>query len=202
MKVCRPLRTFDKSIFIKTTGMKIYTKKGDSGETSLFGGSRVSKSNKRIEAYGTVDEINSFVGLAASYEISEIGSQYLNKVQELLFTLGADLATPSSSKTRIDRIGENDIQFLEDAIDTLEKDLEPLKNFVLPGGAQAGATLHLARTVCRRAERKAVACKKTDEISDYSIKFLNRLSDFLFVIARYENKQAGVREETWKPERS
>lgn len=182
--------------------MKIYTKKGDSGDTSLFGGQRVSKSTERIEAYGNVDELNSFVGLAASYEISEKGTDYLQKVQELLFILGADLATPLSSKTRIDRIGENDIQFLENAIDEMEEDLEPLKNFILPGGSQPGATLHVARTVCRRAERAAVACQEVDEISDNCIKFLNRLSDFLFVIARYENKETGVRETPWKPERS
>lgn len=182
--------------------MKIYTKKGDSGQTSLFGGQRVSKSTERIEAYGNVDELNSFVGLAASYDLSEKGTEYLRKVQEMLFIVGADLATPPSSKTRIDRIGEQDIQFLEEAIDEMEEDLETLKNFILPGGCQAGATLHVARTVCRRAERAAVACKQTDDISDDSIKFLNRLSDFFFVMARYENKQAGVREETWKPERS
>ncbi len=181
--------------------MKIYTKKGDSGETSLFGGKRVSKSTERIEAYGNVDELNSFVGLAASYQLSEKGTEYLRKVQEMLFVLGADLATPSSSKTRIDRIDQNDINFLEHAIDTMEEDLETLKNFVLPGGSQAGATLHIARTVCRRAERAAVACAKAEDISDECIKFLNRLSDFFFVIARYENKKAGVREETWKPER-
>lgn len=182
--------------------MKIYTKKGDSGETSLFGGSRVPKSNERIEAYGTVDELNSFVGLAASYDLSDIGTEYLRKVQELLFTLGADLATPPSSQARIDRVSEKDVTFLEDAIDKLEQDLEPLKNFILPGGSQAGATLHTARTVCRRAERATVACANVDDISETCIKFLNRLSDFLFVIARYENKQAGVREETWQPERS
>lgn len=181
--------------------MKIYTKKGDSGETSLFGGERVSKSTERIEAYGNVDELNSFIGLASSYDLSAKGDEYLQKVQELLFILGADLATPLSSKTRIDRIQEKDIQFLENVIDELEKDLEPLKNFILPGGSQPGATLHVARTVCRRAERAAVACQKVDEISDNCIKFLNRLSDFLFVIARYENKNAGVRETPWKPER-
>lgn len=180
--------------------MKIYTKRGDSGDTSLFGGDRVSKSSERIEAYGTVDELNSFVGLAASYDLSEKGTDLLRKVQELLFALGADLATPPSSKTRIDRIAENDIQFLEDAIDELEEELETLKNFVLPGGSQAGATLHVARTVCRRAERAAVACHNVDDISDTCIKFLNRLSDFFFVIARYENKQAGIREDVWKVE--
>lgn len=177
--------------------MKIYTKRGDSGETSLFGGDRVSKSNERIEAYGTVDELNSFVGLAASYNLSDRGTESLRKVQELLFTLGADLATPPSAKTRIERIQENDITYLEEQIDELEKELEPLKNFILPGGSQAGATLHTARTICRRAERAAVACHKVDEISDTCIKFLNRLSDFFFVLARYENKQAGIREETW-----
>ena len=181
--------------------MKIYTKKGDSGETSLFGGDRVSKSSERIEAYGNVDEINSLVGLAASYDLSDKGTKYLRKVQEQLFVLGADLATPPSSQTRINRIGQEDIQFLEDAIDEMEKDLETLKNFILPGGSQPGATLHVARTVCRRAERATVACQEVDNISDECLKYLNRLSDFLFVVARYENKQAGIREETWKPDR-
>ena len=182
--------------------MKIYTKKGDSGETSLFGGQRVSKSTERIEAYGNVDELNSFVGLAASYDLSEKGTDYLRKVQELLFTLGADLATPPTAQARIERIGADDIRFLEDAIDEMEKDLETLKNFILPGGSQPGATLHIARTVCRRAERATVACQEVDDISEDCLKFLNRLSDFLFVIARYENKHAGEREETWKPDRS
>lgn len=181
--------------------MKIYTKKGDSGNTSLFGGERVSKSDKRINAYGTVDELNSFVGLAASHDLSEKGARYLRKVQESLLVLGADLATPPSKKARINRIGNEDIQFLEQAIDDMDETLETLKNFILPGGSQGGATLHVARTVCRRAERAAVTCKKTDDISDQSIKFLNRLSDFFFVLARYENKQAGIREETWQPER-
>lgn len=180
--------------------MKIYTKKGDSGETSLFGGTRVPKSNERIEAYGTVDELNSFVGLAASYDLSDAGTKYLRKVQEILFILGADLATPASSTTRIDRISDDDVTFLENAIDQLEDDLEPLKNFILPGGSQAGATLHAARTICRRAERASVACAEVEDISEECIKFLNRLSDFLFVVARHENKQAGVREETWKPD--
>jgi cob(I)alamin adenosyltransferase len=181
--------------------MKIYTKKGDSGETSLFGGQRVSKSTERIEAYGNVDELNSFVGLACSYDLSDTGTHYLRTIQEQLFTLGADLATPPSSETRIDRIGESDIQFVENAIDEMEEHLETLKNFILPGGSQPGATLHVARTVCRRAERAAVACQEVDNISDECLKYLNRLSDFLFVIARYENKQAGEREETWQPDR-
>lgn len=178
--------------------MKIYTKKGDSGETSLFGGTRVSKSSERITAYGTVDELNSFVGLAVSFGLSEKGMLYMNRIQELLFVLGADLATPPSSKTRINRIGEEDTAYLEKAIDEMEENLEPLKNFILPGGSPAGAALHVARTVCRRAERAAVICQKTEEISAETVTFLNRLSDFLFVIARYENKQANTPEETWK----
>src|SRR5699024_278988 len=112
---------------------------------------------------------------------------------------GADLATPHTSKARIDRISQEDIDYLEQAIDEMEEELEPLKNFILPGGAPAGATLHTARTICRRAERAAVACRESETISELCIKFLNRLSDFLFVLARYENKEAGVRETSWKP---
>lgn len=179
--------------------MKIYTRKGDTGETSLFGGDRVSKSSNRIEAYGTVDELNSVIGLAASHPLSPKGQKLTTKVQEFLFVLGADLATPPSAKTRINRIRSEDVQFLENAIDEMEEDLEPLKNFILPGGSKAGATFHLARTVCRRAERAVVACSKKEDVSDVAITFTNRLSDFLFVLARYENKQAGTPEETWKP---
>ncbi len=181
--------------------MKIYTKKGDRGETSLFGGDRVAKSSARIKAYGTVDELNSVIGLAASYSLSEEGSHRLKKVQEDLFVLGADLATPPDYKERIDRIRKESLQFLEESIDEMEHELEPLKNFILPGGTQQGAALHFARTVCRRAERAAVACSQEEEISELTIKYLNRLSDFLFVLARFENKQAGVSEPIWKPER-
>lgn len=178
--------------------MKIYTKKGDGGETSLFGGSRVSKASRRIEAYGTVDELNAVLGMVLSYNPSEKGTQLLQKIQELLFVLGADLATPPAAKTRIDRIGEEQVVWLEDAIDELEESLDPLKYFILPGGAPPGATLHLARTVCRRAERATVSCKIEEEVSYNAVRFLNRLSDFLFVLARYENKQAGSPEQPWK----
>lgn len=181
--------------------MKIYTKKGDKGNTSLFGGTRVPKSSARIEAYGTVDELNSIVGLGASYDLSDLGRRWTKKVQEDLFVLGADLATPPSSQTRINRIDEEAITYLEEAIDTMEEELSTLKNFILPGGSHAGATFHLARTVCRRAERATVTCSETEEISDLTIKYLNRLSDFFFVLARFENKEAGTREETWKAER-
>lgn len=182
--------------------MKIYTKKGDEGNTSLFGGTRVPKSSARIDAYGTVDELNSVVGLAASHGLSDQGDQWIKKVQEDLFVLGADLATPPSSKTRINRIEEEAIQFLEEAIDTMEEELELLKNFILPGGSPQGAAFHLARTVCRRAERVTVACGEKEEISALTIKYLNRLSDFFFVLARFENKHAGQPEETWEPDRN
>ncbi len=181
--------------------MKIYTKRGDKGNTSLFGGTRVSKSSARIKAYGTVDELNSVVGLAASRGLSEAGTQWAKKIQEDLLVLGADLSTPPTYKERIERMDEETILELEEAIDRMEEELPQLKNFILPGGAPAGATLHLARTVCRRAERAAVQCEKEEDISDAAIKYLNRLSDFLFVLARFENKQAGSREDVWKPER-
>lgn len=180
--------------------MKIYTKKGDSGETSLFGGQRVSKSSMRIEAYGTVDELNSILGVATSHGVDKRSKELLDEIQKQLFVLGSDLATPPSKKLKIDRISESEITFLENAIDELEEHLEPLISFILPGGSSAGATLHVGRTVCRRAERLAVECAKHDEISEFAIKYLNRLSDFLFVLARFENKKSGNEETKWLPD--
>ncbi|SMO54544.1 cob(I)yrinic acid a,c-diamide adenosyltransferase [Gracilimonas mengyeensis] len=179
--------------------MKIYTKKGDTGETSLFGGQRVSKSSKRIDAYGTVDELNSILGMVISFGVTKEGAEWLKTVQQQLFVLGADLATPASRKVRIDRISEEEVSYLEEAIDEMDESLEQLKNFILPGGAQAGATLHFARTVCRRAERTTVQTRHEEEISEEAIRYLNRLSDFLFVLARYENLKAGTEEQTWMP---
>lgn len=179
--------------------MKIYTKKGDSGETSLFGGKRVSKSSKRIEAYGTVDELNSVLGVSIAHGVDDRSMELLNKIQIQLFVLGSDLATPPSKKIKIERIGPTEIEFLEHAIDELEEFLEPLTSFILPGGSPAGATLHIGRTVCRRAERIAVDCAQNDEISESAIKYLNRLSDFLFVLARFENKKSGNEETKWLP---
>ena len=179
--------------------MKIYTKKGDSGETSLFGGQRVSKSSKRIDAYGTVDELNSVIGVTLSHGVQPRTQELLDKIQIQLFVLGSDLATPPSKKIKIDRIGNNEIEFLEQSIDELEESLEPLTSFILPGGSPAGANLHVGRTVCRRAERLAVDCATTDNISESAIKYLNRLSDFLFVLARFENKKSGNEETKWLP---
>jgi cob(I)alamin adenosyltransferase len=179
--------------------MKIYTKKGDAGQTSLFGGQKVQKSEARIAAYGTVDELNSVLGVALTKEHSEQTAAYLKQLQYDLFVLGADLATPISKETRIDRITANHIEFLEQSIDEMEGTLPPLKNFILPGGTEAGALLHFARTVCRRAERHAVECSQSEEISALSIAYLNRLSDFLFVLGRFENNQSGTEETPWIP---
>jgi cob(I)alamin adenosyltransferase len=180
--------------------MKIYTKKGDSGKTSLFGGKRVLKSSLRIDAYGTVDELNSILGLALSYSPDSRTADLLNELQNQLFVLGADLATPADVKKQIRRITVRDIEKLENYIDELDELLPPLKNFILPGGSSCGAAIHLARTVCRRAERSAVACRESDEkpVTDETIIYLNRLSDLLFVLARFANQQGGREETVWK----
>jgi len=180
--------------------MKIYTKKGDKGVTSLFGGQRISKNSLRIKAYGTVDELNSILGQVRSGGVTSDLSGILKLVQNQLFTLGADLSTPPGSKTKIERMGNSEIDLLEKNIDSLSEQLPPLKNFILPGGTPAAATLHVARTVCRRAERHCIALLEEDETSDISVKYLNRLSDLLFVMARYENNTAGISDEAWKVE--
>ncbi len=179
--------------------MKIYTKKGDKGETSLFGGQRVLKSSDRIEAYGTVDELNTVLGTTSALPVTDYTRELVITVQNQLFVLGADLATPHERKTRIDRIGEKEIEFLEESIDKMEETLPKLKHFILPGGSHAGSIFHHCRTVCRRAERAAVRCAQEEDISDLAIKYLNRLSDFFFVLARYENNESGQLETAWAP---
>ncbi len=178
--------------------MKIYTKTGDKGETSLFGGERVPKDELRIETYGTVDELNSVIGSARAFnENAEIDS-ILGQIQDRLFVLGADLATPVNSRNAsAPRISAGDISSIERAIDEIELKLDPLKSFVLPGGSKAASLLHFARTVCRRAERRAVTLGKKEEISGEATIYLNRLSDFLFVLARYANKTTGLAETIW-----
>lgn len=182
---------------------RIYTRTGDDGTTSLFGGERVGKGNPRIDAYGTVDETNSIVGLARSHLEGEPGQETLDPVlgdvQEELFVLGADLATPMDAKPVVERIEDAHIEALEERIDRFEADLPSLERFILPGGAPAGASLHSARTVCRRAERRSVEAKTSTPINEQVIVYLNRLSDLLFVLARWANRQAGVREDTWSP---
>jgi len=183
---------------------RIYTRSGDDGTTSLFGGERVGKGNPRIDAYGTVDEINSVVGVARSHLDGEPGAErldaVLNDLQEELFILGADLATPVGAEPIVPRIQESHVEQLEERIDTFDSDLNPLKAFILPGGAPAGATLHSARTVCRRAERLVVQAGSSIPINEQAPVYLNRLSDLFFVLARWANKQAGIREDTWVPD--
>jgi cob(I)alamin adenosyltransferase len=179
--------------------MKIYTRKGDKGQTSLFGGTTVKKSSARINAYGTVDELNSVLGLAAAHSPSEKGLQILTDLQTRLFVLGSDLATLQTKSAKIDRISGKEIEEMEQTIDELENTLPPLTNFILPGGTPAGATLHLARTVCRRAERLTVALAEEEPVNEHCITYLNRLSDLLFVLARFENHQAGAEETPWTP---
>lgn len=180
--------------------MKIYTKTGDKGKTSLFGGKRVDKNNERIEAYGTIDELNSIIGLILTENVSTKGIELLTHIQNTLFVLGGELATPNDVKSKnVVNIAETDIEYLENSIDELDKELEPLKNFILPGGNKVASLLHFARTVCRRAERIILNISPEENIDTKIIIFVNRLSDFLFVLARYENHLQSTPEIEWKP---
>lgn len=185
--------------------MKIYTRTGDKGTTALFGGGRVPKNHARIEAYGTVDEVNALLGLAHAYASDDPALEplagLLQRIQHELFVLGGDLATPPESRASVPRITDAHITALEQDIDHFEEALEPLKHFILPGGTPAAATLHVARTVCRRAERHVVALTQAEEISHTNVQYLNRLSDLLFVLARWANNQAGRADILWKPEK-
>lgn len=184
--------------------MKIYTRTGDEGTTALFGGERVPKTHPRIRAYGTVDETNSYIGLARAHlgrhdETAE-ADRILADVQRDLFVLGADLATPHGSKAKAPRITPEHVERLENEIDRLEVDLEPLKRFILPSGSPAGSTLHVARTVCRRAERLVLEASVGEAVSERAAVYLNRLSDLLFVAARWTNMREGIPEDAWEPE--
>jgi cob(I)alamin adenosyltransferase len=183
--------------------MKIYTRTGDDGTTALFGGDRVDKHNARITAYGTVDETNATVGFARSHLSGQPGfselDPVLSRIQHDLFVLGADLATPHGARPVVPRIDEDHIGYLEQAIDRFDGELPPLKHFILPGGSTAASALHLVRTVCRRAERLTIAAGKGDQINRNASIYLNRLSDFAFVAARWVNRQAGIDEEKWSP---
>ncbi|MBL9093396.1 MAG: cob(I)yrinic acid a,c-diamide adenosyltransferase [Planctomycetaceae bacterium] len=178
--------------------MKIYTKTGDDGDTGLFGGPRVRKDHPRIEAYGTVDELNAVLGLVRTHALPNDVDSLLENVQNELFDLGAELATPEPAKFNIHGVGEVQTSRLEQAIDRFEEELEPLKQFILPGGTPAAAYLHVARTVCRRAERMLVSLDHSEEISARSIVYLNRLSDLLFVAARLVNHRAGQADIPWQ----
>jgi cob(I)alamin adenosyltransferase len=181
--------------------MKIYTKGGDKGETGLFGGKRVPKSSARIEAYGTIDELNSFIGLAITEVKSEDVKKLLQKIQDQLFTVGADLAAPETEidkKHSIVRVPESFFLDTEKEIDKYDAQLKPLQNFILPGGSKPAALLNICRVVCRRAERRVVALSEKSEVGGNIIIFLNRLSDLFFVLARYENMISGIPDVIWK----
>lgn len=179
--------------------MKIYTKTGDSGETGLFRGPRVRKDAARIEAYGTVDELNAVLGVVRTESLPAEIDSLLGRIQHHLFDLGAELATPDAAAQGMAMISEAHIRTLEDAIDHHEATLAPLTTFILPGGTRAAADLHLARTVCRRAERRLVTltAAEGDGISPSPVVYLNRLSDLLFVLARAVNAAAGTHDVSW-----
>lgn len=177
--------------------MKIYTKTGDSGLTSLFGGGRVQKNAVRIEAYGTVDELNSTIGVVRAHNPSKRVDEMLTTIQNELFILGSDLATPHDSRAQIDRITAEMSARLEKWIDELDAQLEPLRYFVLPGGSLTASFLHVSRTVCRRAERCVVTARNIETISEDTIVYLNRLSDLLFVMSRFENYMTQTPEVRW-----
>ena len=185
---------------------KIYTKTGDKGETSLYGGTRVSKAAARVESYGTLDELNAFIGLAKSEISDEKVLSQLQKIQFDLFTVGSEAATPTdkmllaNGKNRLDvMISDKEITELELWMDDFDAELEPLKFFILPSGGKAAATVHVCRTVCRRAERAMVFLNETEEVRPELIKYLNRLSDYLFILARYISKISGEKEDYWNP---
>ena len=183
--------------------MKIYTRTGDEGETSLFGGKRVAKNSLRIQAYGTVDELNAVIGVAVASTADEKLAVVLHQIQKDLFTVGADLATPIGVKdSKSLRIQQTDIARLEREIDLHEEELEPLKYFILPGGTICAASLHHAHTVCRRAERDSFVLSGHEEINKHVLVYLNRLSDLLFVLARVANVRAGKSDVPWNPEKT
>ncbi len=187
--------------------MKVYTKTGDTGTTALFGGTRVSKHHIRIESYGTVDELNSHIGLIRDQDINVLYINVLIEVQDRLFTVGAILATPPEKETlkngqpRLQNLGivESDIEFLENEIDTMEEALPPMTHFVLPGGHTTVSYCHIARCVCRRAERLAVHLNDIEPTDELVIKYLNRLSDYLFVLARKLSHDLNADEVKWIP---
>ncbi len=180
--------------------MKIYTKTGDKGTTALFGGKRVSKADLRIDAYGTVDELNSWIGVLRDQPVNQGRLPDLVEIQDRLFTLGSILAVePGNTKVKVPKLEETDVTFLEKKIDEMEAYLEPMKNFILPGGHPSVSFGHVARTVCRRAERLVIAVDTSEPVGDVVIQYLNRLSDYLFVLCRKMTAELKAPETPWKP---
>jgi cob(I)alamin adenosyltransferase len=180
--------------------MKIYTKKGDAGTTGLIGGTRILKSSLRIEAYGTVDELNSYIGLVRDQAIDEQFKIQLIEIQDRLFTIGSSLASdPEKSNMKIPNLLEEDVKCLEDWMDEMDEDLPEMKFFVLPGGHTTVSFTHLARCVCRRAERIIIDLKQHEFVADLVPTYINRLSDYLFVLSRKLGQDLGAEEQPWKP---
>ncbi|MDA9312326.1 cob(I)yrinic acid a,c-diamide adenosyltransferase [Vicingaceae bacterium] len=182
--------------------MKIYTKKGDSGKTSLIGGTRVPKHHLRIESYGTVDELNSYIGLIRDQNIDKKDIEVLLEIQDRLFTIGSHLASdPGKSKMVLPELFEKDITFLENEIDRMDDQLEEMRSFILPGGNTVVSYSHIARSVCRRAERVAVHLAEESEVDEKIITYLNRLSDYLFTLSRKLTKDLHAKEIAWVPKK-
>ncbi|TVQ77395.1 MAG: cob(I)yrinic acid a,c-diamide adenosyltransferase [Bradymonadales bacterium] len=178
--------------------MKIYTKTGDKGQSGLFSGERLPKSSSYFEAYGSVDELNAFLGWAASICSSDELRNLLQQIQNCLHLLSADLATPLDSSKKIERLESAEVVILEKGIDQLEEELQPLKNFILAGGTELASRLHICRCVARRAEREVCRHSQAEEVNPVVIQYLNRLSDLLFVMARVANRRGGVEDVLWK----
>lgn len=178
---------------------RIYTRAGDAGETSIGDGSRAPKTDARIEAYGTVDELGAAIGLVLAAGAPEEFCPWLERIQQLLFDLGADLSVPLDDERERLRASQDQVDWLEELCDLVNDRLPPLKSFVLPGGTEVAARLHVARTVCRRAERRTVALASETSVNPIALACLNRLSDLLFILARAANAQAGKDEPLWKP---
>lgn len=179
---------------------KIYTRKGDTGETSLLGGTRVKKSHERVEAYGTIDELNSFLGLIRSGSLKEHYRSLIIRIQEMLFIAEAWIASdPELPQQHLPVFNENEIKILEQEIDNMNQELPDLTHFILPGGSEVSAWCHVARTVCRRAERAVIRLSNERTEDKIIIQYLNRLSDYLFVLARVTSKDAGMNETLWLP---
>ncbi|MCE3296480.1 MAG: ATP:cob(I)alamin adenosyltransferase [Crocinitomicaceae bacterium] len=180
--------------------MKIYTKKGDSGTTQLIGGTRIPKHSLRIESYGTVDELNSWIGLIRDQEINQLYRDQLIEIQDRLFTVGSNLAVDNAkSNMKLPQVSEKDVEFLEQAMDTMDAMLPEMKSFVLPGGHTTVSYCHLARCVCRRAERNVTHLNENEAIEAVVMKYLNRLSDYLFVLSRKLTQDLHAHEQPWKP---
>jgi cob(I)alamin adenosyltransferase len=180
--------------------LKIYTKRGDRGETDLFGGERVAKDALRVESYGAVDELNAALGVAAAASSQPDVRALVERIQSTLFSIGSYLATPEAAhraKAAIPEPADEDVEALEKRIDGFEAELAPLERFILPGGTASAAAFQLARCVCRRAERRAVALHREEALAEALLRYLNRLSDLLFVMGRVENRRAGVKEPEW-----